>query len=274
MCFVGTYAWFVASRVDTANNMQVQMYTHELDMSYRVYKYSDDDKAPINATHLPDALSLVEYDSVIKSRNENTPIIIEFLITGMALDENIPIYINTHCNETNATTHFLSNIIELKFGVIDSITSEDANVVYTSATSYFNNISGVKFRQGNSKVQDVLSILERENFDIVLCNPPYKKADSHKISEKAEIAMCKYETMLTFDELCSATSKLLRFGGKFCFVHESNRLCEIVATLQKYNLEPKKIEVCYPAQKKESNVVLVEAVKGGKSGVIITKTTN
>ena len=126
----------------------------------------------------------------------------------------------------------------------------------------------------NSKVQDVLSILERENFDIVLCNPPYKKADSHKISEKAEIAMCKYETMLTFDELCSVTSKLLRFGGKFCFVHESNRLCEIVATLQKYNLEPKKIEVCYPAQKKESNVVLIEAVKGGKSGVIITKTTN
>lgn len=126
----------------------------------------------------------------------------------------------------------------------------------------------------NARVQDTPKILQKEFYDLVLCNPPYKKAESHKISEKREIAVCKYELELNFDELCCAVSKILKFGGKFCFVHESNRLCELVSTLQKYNLEPKKIEVCYPAKKSESNVVLIEAVKGGKSGVIITKTTN
>lgn len=169
MCFAGTYAWFVVTKTNTANNLQVQMYTHELDMSYRVYKYSDDDKAPINATGLPDALSLVKYDSVIKSRNENTPIIIEFLITGMALEDNMPIYISTHCNETYATTNYLSNIIELKFGIIESIISDDANIVYNTATSYFNDISGVKFRQqNNTKVQDVVYTITNYNVSSAL----------------------------------------------------------------------------------------------------------
>ena len=62
-CFAGTYAWFTAARTNEAASMQVQMYTHELDMSYKVYKYDDDLGAAINATGRPDALILKEYDS-------------------------------------------------------------------------------------------------------------------------------------------------------------------------------------------------------------------
>lgn len=131
-----------------------------------------------------------------------------------------------------------------------------------------------KIRVVNTKVQDAPKILENGKYDVILCNPPYKIPQNHHISEKQEIAICKYELMLTFDELCQSVSKLIKFGGKFYFVHESNRLAEIISTLQKYNLEPKKIELCYPAQKNTSNVVLIEAVKGAKSGCIVTKTTN
>ena len=131
-----------------------------------------------------------------------------------------------------------------------------------------------KIRVVNKKVQDAPKILENGKYDVILCNPPYKIPQNHHISEKQEIAMCKYELMLTFDELCQSVSKLIKFGGKFYFVHASNRLAEIISTLQKYHLEPKKIELCYPAQKNTSNVVLIEAVKGAKSGCIVTKTTN
>lgn len=126
----------------------------------------------------------------------------------------------------------------------------------------------------NCSVQESFNLLGQEKFDIVLCNPPYKKPQNHKITEAQEIAMCKYELMLTFDELCFSASKLLRYGGKFCFIHDASRLCELIASLQKYKLEPKKIEFCFPKNKQTSNVVLVEAVKGGKSGVVVTKTTN
>ena len=136
-----------------------------------------------------------------------------------------------------------------------------------------NNLSD-KIKVVNIKVQDAPKIMENGKYDVILCNPPYKIPQNHHISEKQEIAMCKYELMLTFDELCQSVSKLIKFGGKFYFVHESNRLAEIITTLKKYNLEPKKIELCYPAQKNTSNVVLIEAVKGAKSGCIVTKTTN
>lgn len=157
-CFAGAYTWFTASKNTDASSMQVQMYTHELDMSYRVYKYDDDLKEAINATGRPDALSLQEYDSVIKSRNVNTPIILEFMITGMDLGENIPLYINTHCENNTTTDRVLSNIVQLQFATINSITTTDANEIYSQSVSYFdeNSIPEITFKNGNTKTQDIV----------------------------------------------------------------------------------------------------------------------
>lgn len=124
------------------------------------------------------------------------------------------------------------------------------------------------------KVQDAVNEFGHGSVDVVVCNPPYKVAENHNVTEKQEIAMCKYELFLSLDELISSASKILKFGGKFYFVHQSNRITEIILTLKKYGMEAKKMEFCYPAQKSLSNVVLVEAVKGAKSGVLVTKTTN
>lgn len=126
----------------------------------------------------------------------------------------------------------------------------------------------------NCSVQEFASSFNGKNFDVITCNPPYKVASSHKISEKKEIAMCKYELSLSLDDLIKSVARLLKFGGKFYFVHESNRLGEIILTLNKYNMQPKRLEFCYPSHKQTSNVVLIEAVLGAKSGVIVTKTTN
>lgn len=115
--FLGTYAWYTSSDKIDAAGMQVQMYTHELDMSYKVYKYSEEEKGIINATNQRDALTLNEYDSVFKDRNGYTPIIIEFLLTGIALEDNLPISITTHCNNNTPSDKVTSNIIELKFGL-------------------------------------------------------------------------------------------------------------------------------------------------------------
>ena len=119
VCFSSVYAWFASSKVDEVSGLQVQIYTHELDMNYRVFKYSDDDKAGIEVTHQPDALTLQRYDSVIKSRNVNTPIILEFLISGVALGENIPIDIVSHCTDATLTNKVISNIVKLQFASDD-----------------------------------------------------------------------------------------------------------------------------------------------------------
>ena len=152
VCFSGVLAWFTAAQRNSASGMQVQVMAHELDMSYRVFKYSDDEKAGVEVTGQQDALELQKYDSVITSRNENTPIILEFLLSGMDLGENLPITITTSRNQSDATVQAISNIIKLQFAPLE-INSDDESVIYSTAVSYFRNqADGAIFEDGETEV--------------------------------------------------------------------------------------------------------------------------
>lgn len=121
----------------------------------------------------------------------------------------------------------------------------------------------------NAKVQDAVKAFGAEKFSVIVCNPPYKKVESHKISEKQEIGVSKYELTLNLKELIENASKLLKFGGKFYFCHETDRLTEIIELLNRYNMPAKVLKFVYPKLKANSNIVLVKAVKGAKSGLIV-----
>jgi len=166
-CFAGTLAWFTAAKTADASRMAVQMYTHELDMSYRVYKYDDDLKSAINATGQADALVLQEYDSVFENHNEHTPIIIEFAMTGMDLGENIPVYVTAHCTNATYDERYISNIVEFKFGLINSITSDDPDDIYTAAVSHFRNVDGLTFVDGETKSRNLVYTLDDYSEDIM-----------------------------------------------------------------------------------------------------------
>jgi tRNA1Val (adenine37-N6)-methyltransferase len=64
---------------------------------------------------------------------------------------------------------------------------------------------------------------------------------------------------------------LLRPGGRFYMVHRPYRLTELITTLKQYKLEPKRIKFVHPFVDKEANMVLIEAVRGGKSMVKVEK---
>lgn len=54
-------------------------------------------------------------------------------------------------------------------------------------------------------------------------------------------------------------------------VHRPFRLAEIIGTLLKYKMEPKRMRLVYPYIDKEPNMVLIEAVRGGKSRMTVEK---
>ena len=60
-------------------------------------------------------------------------------------------------------------------------------------------------------------------------------------------------------------------GGKFFLVHRPFRLAEIIVTLKKYKLEPKRMRLVYPFVDKEPNMVLLEAVRDGKPRMTVEK---
>ena len=137
-------------------------------MSYRVYKYVDDEKAVIDVTNEQDALTLSRYDSVIKSRNVNTPIVLEFLISGVALGDNVPIDIVSHCTDATLTNKVISNIIKLQFAPINP-TSINVNDRYNEVVSYFvdEEVPSVQFKNGSIKQREVTYTLNNYSSMIV-----------------------------------------------------------------------------------------------------------
>ena len=78
--------------------------------------------------------------------------------------------------------------------------------------------------------------------------------------------IARHDDTLKMDKLCLCASKLLRFGGKFYLVYTAERSAELICNLIKHNLQPKRM---FFTENGRGRVVLVviEAVKGGRSGV-------
>jgi len=48
-------------------------------------------------------------------------------------------------------------------------------------------------------------------------------------------------------------------------VHRPHRLAEIITALKSFGLEPKRLKMVHPFVDREANMVLIEAVRGGRS---------
>ena len=109
-------------------------------------------------------------------------------------------------------------------------------------------------------------------FDLVLCNPPYFKVeDKSTFNDSYEKMIARHEVLINLDEICACVKKVLKDNGNFCIVHRSDRLMDILECFRKHNIEPKKIKFVYENISKESTLVLVEGQKCGKVGLIVDK---
>ncbi len=125
------------------------------------------------------------------------------------------------------------------------------------------------FKVVNCKLQDIGSEYN-EKFSLIVCNPPYEQPSSGEKKKRSEIAVCRSEETLTLKELVLAVKKALKFGGRFNIVHRADRLAEVVFELKNNGLEPKRLQLISGGDK-APYLMLLEAVKGGKSGIKIEK---
>lgn len=114
-------------------------------------------------------------------------------------------------------------------------------------------------------IKEASRLFGAASFDVVTSNPPYMN-DSHGLKNPdLPKAIARHEVLCTLDDVAREAAKLLRPGGRFYMVHRPHRLIEIITALTKYKLEPKRMKMVHPFVDKEANMVLIEAVRGGKS---------
>ena len=114
-------------------------------------------------------------------------------------------------------------------------------------------------------IKEASRLFGKASFDVVTSNPPYMN-DNHGLKNPdLPKAIARHEVFCTLDDVCREASLLLKTGGRFYMVHRPHRLAEIITALKTYKLEPKRMKLVHPFADKDANMVLIEAVRGGKS---------
>lgn len=120
-------------------------------------------------------------------------------------------------------------------------------------------------------IKEADRLFETASFDVITCNPPYMIGQHGLQNADLSKTIARHEVCCTFQDIAEMTAKLLKPGGHFYLVHRPFRLAEILVTLSKCKLEPKRMQLVYPFIDKEPNMVLIEAVRGGKSRMSVEK---
>ena len=122
----------------------------------------------------------------------------------------------------------------------------------------------------NDDINSLYKKYESDSFDVITCNPPYFKVNEktkQNISEYKKIA--RHELTLNLDDICKISRKLLKNNGVLALVHRPDRMIEIIDTMRKNNIEPKRVQFIYPKYGEDCNLILVEGTKNGKPGIKI-----
>ena len=120
-------------------------------------------------------------------------------------------------------------------------------------------------------IKEAAALFGAASFDVVTCNPPYMTGNHGLVNPEQPKAVARHEILCTLEDVVSQTAKVLRSGGRVYLVHRPYRLAEILTLLVLYKLEPKRMRLVYPFVDKEPNMVLIEALSGGRSRITVEK---
>jgi tRNA1(Val) A37 N6-methylase TrmN6 len=104
----------------------------------------------------------------------------------------------------------------------------------------------------------------RGAYDAVTINPPYLPRGTGDLKENPYKAMARHEIACTLDDAAAACAAAVRSGGRVTMVHRPSRLADIIGTLRRHRLEPKRMRLVHPRREAEANIVLIETLKDGR----------
>ncbi|MGI6151177.1 MAG: tRNA1(Val) (adenine(37)-N6)-methyltransferase [Christensenellales bacterium] len=119
----------------------------------------------------------------------------------------------------------------------------------------------------NMDLKDAADILGRNSFDTVVCNPPYGKAGRSFFHQADARSIARHEILCTLSDCVKTAAALANNGGNVAFVCPGLRVAELFSLFEQHRLSIKRARTVHPAYGAAPSVLLVEGVKGGKSGL-------
>ena len=107
-------------------------------------------------------------------------------------------------------------------------------------------------------------MLEKNKYDVVVMNPPYKEAGTGKTNENEGKLIARHEVKATLLDFIKTASELLKDRGELYIVHKPERTVDIMQKMRENKIEPKEIKIVYPYKNAGASIILIKGVKGGK----------
>jgi tRNA1Val (adenine37-N6)-methyltransferase len=99
------------------------------------------------------------------------------------------------------------------------------------------------------------------SFDVVLSNPPYRRQQSGRLNPSVEKAVARHEMKGTLEELIAVIAYLLPAKGRCYLIYPASRAVDLLVTLRRNGLEPKRLQWVYPHLHTDANFLLSESLK-------------
>lgn len=201
----------------------------------KVYQYEEAFKFSL------DSILLFEF-AEIKQSDEK---IIDFC-TGNAV---IPILITNKYHKNVIGVEYQPEIFELA--------QESVN-----QNGMGNNISLIK-----DSVLNLQNYFPGNNFDVILCNPPYFKYSSTSHINKNELkSIARHEITIKLEDIFQMAKYLLKDKGKLYMVHVPSRIDELIVYANKYGFAVKELQFIHAKITSKPEMVLITCVKSGNFG--------
>jgi tRNA1Val (adenine37-N6)-methyltransferase len=118
-------------------------------------------------------------------------------------------------------------------------------------------------------LRQIRTLLNPESAQVVVANPPFRKADSGRLSPRSERAQARHEVAGDLVDFVTAAAYLLGTGGRCYLVYLAERLAELLDLLRHVGLEPKRLRCIHSQTGQAARMVLVESRRGGGVGLTV-----
>jgi len=105
--------------------------------------------------------------------------------------------------------------------------------------------------------------------DLIVSNPPYRKAESGRINPDMQRAVARHEIKVSLDDITKTARRVLRTAGRFVTIYSAERVTDLLTHLRSAGIEPKFLRSIHSGVKTDAKLVLVAGIKGGHPGVKI-----
>ena len=128
-----------------------------------------------------------------------------------------------------------------------------------------------KFELINDNILNLNHYFEKNTFDAIVTNPPYKKKATGIENEDKRKLISRHEIEANLEDFIKISKDMLKDKGEFYIVYRPERLVDLFEMMRKYKIEPKKIQFVYSNIKSVSKLVLVQGIKNARAFLKLEK---